>query len=149
MDHPAPPQPAPPPRPRPRRVRAAPHTVWHGSLGLWAVLGLLFLSATGLTWSKYAGENVDELRAALNWTTPSLNLSGGDHAGHTASGGHHAGVADVGVDRVAQAAAGKGLSGPLKIVWPAGPGEPYLVRRSTRPRPPAWTRSRSIPPPAR
>ncbi|MFI7641539.1 PepSY-associated TM helix domain-containing protein [Nonomuraea sp. NPDC049400] len=101
---------------------------WHGSLGLWAVLGLLFLSATGLTWSKYAGENVDELRAALNWTTPSINVSGGDHAGHTASGAHHAGAADVGVDRVVQAAAGKGLSGPLEIVWPAGPGEPYLVK---------------------
>ncbi|MGI5291959.1 PepSY-associated TM helix domain-containing protein [Nonomuraea polychroma] len=103
---------------------------WHGSVGLWAVLGLLFLSATGLTWSKYAGENVDELRAALNWTTPSISTSGGDHAAHTAREGHaaHAGADDVGVDRVAQAAAGKGLSGPLEIVWPGDPGEPYLVK---------------------
>ncbi|WP_188186669.1 PepSY-associated TM helix domain-containing protein [Nonomuraea sp. SYSU D8015] len=101
---------------------------WHGSVGLWAVLGLLFLSATGLTWSKYAGENVDELRSALAWTTPSITTSGGDHAAHTGAGGHHAATADVGVDRVAQAAAGKGLSGPLEIVWPGEPGEPYLVK---------------------
>ncbi|MEV0228271.1 PepSY domain-containing protein [Nonomuraea sp. NPDC050786] len=101
---------------------------WHGSVGLWAVLGLLFLSATGLTWSKYAGANVDELRAALNWTTPSIDVSGSDHAGHTASGGHHATAADVGVDRVAQTAAAKGLSGPLEISWPAEPGRPYLVK---------------------
>ncbi|MET7328160.1 PepSY-associated TM helix domain-containing protein [Nonomuraea sp. NPDC005650] len=102
---------------------------WHGSVGVWAVLGLLFLSATGLTWSKYAGANVDELRAALNWTTPSIDISGGDHAAHTATGaGHQAGGADVGVDRVAQAAAGKRLSGPLEIVWPAKPGQPYLVK---------------------
>ncbi|MEU6718047.1 PepSY-associated TM helix domain-containing protein [Nonomuraea sp. NPDC046802] len=100
---------------------------WHGSVGLWAVLGLLFLSATGLTWSKYAGANVDELRAALNWTTPSIDVSGGDHAAHTATGGHHAATTDAGVDRVAQAAAGKGLSGPLEITWPAKAGAPYLV----------------------
>ncbi|WP_431930084.1 PepSY-associated TM helix domain-containing protein [Nonomuraea jabiensis] len=101
---------------------------WHGSVGLWAVLGLLFLSATGLTWSKYAGANVDELRAALDWTTPSIDVSGGDHAAHTAAGGHHAATADIGVDRVAQAAAAKGLSGPLEITWPAKSGAPYLVK---------------------
>jgi uncharacterized iron-regulated membrane protein len=32
------------------------------------------------------------------------------------------------VDRVAQAAAGKGLSGPLEITWPGEPGDPYLVK---------------------
>ncbi|MGV9376240.1 PepSY-associated TM helix domain-containing protein [Nonomuraea sp. NPDC003707] len=101
---------------------------WHGSIGLWAVLGLLFLSATGLTWSKYAGANVDELRATLDWTTPSIDVSGGDHAAHTATAGHHAGGADVGVDRVAQAAAAKGLSGPLEITWPAKAGAPYLAK---------------------
>ncbi|MDR8407424.1 PepSY domain-containing protein [Nonomuraea sp. 3-1Str] len=102
---------------------------WHGSVGVWAVLGLLFLSATGLTWSKYAGENVEELRAALGWATPAISVSAGDHASHAApTGHHHAAASDVGVDRVAQAGAGKGLSGPLEIVWPGGPGEPYLVK---------------------
>lgn len=101
---------------------------WHGSVGLWAVVGLLFLSATGLTWSKYAGENVDGLRAALGWTTPTISTSSGDHAAHSASGGHQHGGSHADVDRVAQAAAGKGLSGPLEIVWPAEAGAPYLVK---------------------
>ncbi|RCG31576.1 PepSY domain-containing protein [Sphaerisporangium album] len=101
---------------------------WHGSVGLWAVLGLLFLSATGLTWSKYAGANVDELRSTLGWTTPSISTSAGDHSSHGATG-HQAGAAsNVGVDQVVQAAAGKGLSGPLEIVWPGEAGSPYLVK---------------------
>ncbi|WP_435827758.1 PepSY domain-containing protein [Nonomuraea dietziae] len=92
------------------------------------MVGLLFLSATGLTWSKYAGENVDELRAVLGWTTPTISTSSGDHAGHSTSSGHQHGASGVDVDRVVQAAAGKGLSGPLEIVWPGEAGAPYLVK---------------------
>ncbi|WP_237232947.1 PepSY-associated TM helix domain-containing protein [Rothia nasisuis] len=47
----------------------------HSALGFWVALGLLFLSATGLTWSTYAGANVSDLRAALSWTTPSVSTS--------------------------------------------------------------------------
>lgn len=56
----------------------------HGLLGVWVLAGALFLSATGLTWSAYAGENVASLRETLGWTTPSLQIpgGGGDHAGH-------------------------------------------------------------------
>ncbi|MFD9943343.1 PepSY-associated TM helix domain-containing protein [Nonomuraea sp. NPDC059023] len=106
---------------------------WHGSIGLWAVVGLVFLSATGLTWSKYAGDNVDRLRTTLGWTTPSI-ATGGEHGAHapSASGGHQHGAADVGPDRVTAAAASRGLSGPLEIVWPAKPGEPYLVKESDK-----------------
>lgn len=43
---------------------------WHGSAGLWLAVGMLVLSATGLTWSNFAGANVSALRAELNWTTP-------------------------------------------------------------------------------
>ena len=46
---------------------------WHGSVGLWAAIGMLFLSATGLTWSNFAGANVTALRSALSWTTPSVD----------------------------------------------------------------------------
>ncbi|TDD18704.1 PepSY-associated TM helix domain-containing protein [Nonomuraea diastatica] len=101
---------------------------WHGSVGLWAVLGLLFLSATGLTWSKYAGENVGEVRTALGWTTPAITTSSGDHAAHAGEGGHqHSGTA-VNIDQVTQAAAGEGLSGPLEIVWPTELGAPYVIK---------------------
>ncbi|MFD1544257.1 PepSY-associated TM helix domain-containing protein [Nonomuraea guangzhouensis] len=101
---------------------------WHGSVGLWVVLGLIFLSATGLTWSKYAGANVDELRSALGWTTPAIATSGGDHAAHTSGGHQHGTTAAISADQVAQAAASKGLSGPLEIVWPTEAGGPYLVK---------------------
>ncbi|MFD6711747.1 PepSY-associated TM helix domain-containing protein, partial [Streptomyces roseolus] len=63
---------------------------WHGSVGLWAALGLLLLSATGLTWSRYAGENIGALQDGLGGATPTLSAgieggaggAGGEHAGH-------------------------------------------------------------------
>ncbi|WP_119731006.1 PepSY-associated TM helix domain-containing protein [Thermomonospora amylolytica] len=101
---------------------------WHGAIGLWAVAGLLFLSATGLTWSKYAGENVDELRTALGWSTPAISASSGDHGSHAHGAGASASTArDVGVDQVLRAASAKGLSGPLEVVWPGEDGT-YVVK---------------------
>jgi uncharacterized iron-regulated membrane protein len=103
---------------------------WHGSVGMWAVLGMFFLSATGLTWSAYAGENISELRKTMGWTTPSISASAGDHASHGGSGHETGGepTTDVGADAVVSASAAKGLSGPLEIVWPAEPGDAYVVK---------------------
>ncbi|MCS2168887.1 PepSY domain-containing protein [Scandinavium sp. TWS1a] len=45
----------------------------HVMLG-WILLGgMLLFSATGLTWSQWAGGNVDKLRSAFNWLTPQVN----------------------------------------------------------------------------
>ena len=68
----------------------------HVALG-WTLLGgMLLFSATGLTWSQWAGGNVDKLRAEMNWLTPQVNtmLSGtpmvmDEHAEHR---GHHGGT---------------------------------------------------------
>lgn len=70
---------------RPRRTRTRPQ--WararfvsaHRTIGLVILLGALMLSATGLTWSRLAGENVTQWRSALGWTTPKLAtaLAGG------------------------------------------------------------------------
>ena len=68
----------------------------HVALG-WTLLGgMLLFSATGLTWSQWAGGNVDKLRAEMNWLTPQVNtmLSGtpmvmDEHAEHR---GHHGGM---------------------------------------------------------
>ncbi|MBV7559304.1 PepSY domain-containing protein [Enterobacter sp. ENT02] len=68
----------------------------HVALG-WTLLGgMLLFSATGLTWSQWAGGNVDKLRAEMNWLTPQVNtmLSGtpmvmDEHAEHH---GHHGGM---------------------------------------------------------
>jgi len=46
---------------------------WHSTLGLVLLAGLLFFSATGLTWSQWAGDNISVLRAYMGWMTPAVN----------------------------------------------------------------------------
>lgn len=95
----------------------------HAVLGLWVLVGALFLSATGLTWSKYAGENVADLRATFGWTTPALSMTGsGDHAGHTS--GTPTGTSPSDVDDVLTVARSAGIDAraveitlPTKGVW--------------------------------
>lgn len=91
---------------------------WHGSVGLWAAAGLLFLSATGLTWSAYAGASIGQLRTTLDWTTPTVSTSVPVAAG------------DVGIDAVRQATAG--LSDPVELRVPAKPGKSYVVQQIER-----------------
>jgi uncharacterized iron-regulated membrane protein len=79
---------------RRKRVRAQRSNLrsWHASAGLWLMLGLLFFSATGLTWSQYAGGNIGVLRAYYGWSTPSvattlekpmaMNMPMDEHAEH-------------------------------------------------------------------
>ncbi|MEU5610217.1 PepSY domain-containing protein [Streptomyces sparsogenes] len=118
----------------------------HGAVGLWAALGLLFLSATGLTWSTYAGANITDLRAALGQTTPTVSatVGGGEHAGHHMGSGSMPGMdmggteggprhgADVGLDAVLEAARAEGLDNPVEIVPPAEPGGAYVVSQIQR-----------------
>lgn len=133
--------------PRGNRLRS-----WHGSVGLWAAIGLLFLSATGLTWSQFAGANVTELRSALDWSTPEIDQTlpaapGGASIGWTAPGVGQTLPADpsdtapggrpsalvVGTtaDRVLAAARGAGLSDPVAVT-PADPGEAWTVSQVKR-----------------
>ncbi|WP_432544666.1 PepSY-associated TM helix domain-containing protein [Kineococcus sp. SYSU DK002] len=67
----------------------------HAVVGTWIAVGLLALSATGLTWSTYAGARVTDLRGALSWQTPAVNTTLPGTAGGTVAGGHegHAGHA--------------------------------------------------------
>jgi len=123
---------------------------WHGLLGLWVGIGLLFLSATGLTWSNWAGARVDQLRAQLGWITPSVSMklpgaagagmpAPGEHADH--HGGHHdhaamaPAAADIpaGFDRVVQAARQGGIdSNQLEIRPPRAADQAWLVREVDR-----------------
>ncbi|MEV7103841.1 PepSY-associated TM helix domain-containing protein [Streptomyces atroolivaceus] len=108
----------------------------HGTVGVWAAVGLFFLSATGLTWSTYAGQNVSDLREAISQTTPTVSagiVSGGEHAEHTQSGGSgDAPGEDVGLDAVLEAARGERLSNPVEIVPPADASSAYVVRQIQR-----------------
>ena len=102
---------------------------WHGVVGLVVALGLLALSATGLTWSARAGANVTELRDAWGWTTTRLDTSvpGADtgepdpHAEHRGAGGAPDDVlsAGIGVDGVYAVALAEGLREPLTVTPPA------------------------------
>ncbi|RDI68933.1 putative iron-regulated membrane protein [Nocardia pseudobrasiliensis] len=119
---------------------------WHGAVGMWVLLPVLFLSATGMTWSTYAGEHVDALRAQLSWTTPVVSsaLPGsaapapadGEHAEH--GGGHRMGApvpADraAEVDKVLAVARGHGVEGPLEISVPAKDGVAFVAKERRLP----------------
>ncbi|MEW2405027.1 PepSY-associated TM helix domain-containing protein [Streptomyces griseoviridis] len=105
----------------------------HGTVGAWAAAGFLFLSATGLTWSTYAGAHIDELRTSLGQSTPSVAATaGGDHAGHGASAAAGSAEHGVGLDRVLAAARAEGLGDPVEIVPPADETSAYVVRQIQR-----------------
>jgi uncharacterized iron-regulated membrane protein len=72
---------------------------YHYQLGLVLFVGLIFVSVTGLTWSKWAGDNISALRSSIGWVTPSVSLdltdtqnasSSDEHADHFNHADHHA-----------------------------------------------------------
>ncbi|WP_149179962.1 PepSY domain-containing protein [Streptomyces sp. TRM49041] len=113
---------------------------WHGSVGLWASAGLLGLSATGLTWSTYAGENIASVRERLGGATPTISatLGGGAAAGgeaHEGHGTHHDPAApagdgtDIGIDRAVEAAREVGVDGRIAVTPPTD-GKGYVVKET-------------------
>ncbi|MDX3661218.1 PepSY-associated TM helix domain-containing protein [Streptomyces sp. ID05-26A] len=111
------------------RARKSKRIRTHGLIGVWVLAGALFLSATGLTWSAYAGENVAMLRTAVGWSTPTLKMTGtgeshGDHGSVTSSstGGHGE------IDEVFGAARGAGLDAKaLELSLPLETGGAWKV----------------------
>lgn len=75
---------------------------WHITLGLLLFLGMLFMSVTGLTWSKWAGDNINALRTSFDWLTPQLNtklksaneavISSHNHGDHQHEDHNHKGL---------------------------------------------------------
>lgn len=113
---------------------------WHGAVGLWIAGGLLFLSATGLTWSHYAGDNITELRAALSWTTPAVStaLSGpaptADHDHHGTHGHSGGGTPRVDeVDRVLRSARDAGVGGKVEVSIPSDDDTAFTVAQTREP----------------
>lgn len=110
---------------------------WHTSIGIWVILGALFLSATGITWSQYAGNNVSSLRAALDWGTPSIetSLDGGtasadEHAGHNGAMTAPTGAANPATfDAILAIAQEENVNtGQVEIKPPAEPGTAWTIR---------------------
>lgn len=118
---------------------------WHTSAGFWVLLGALFLSATGITWSQYAGGNVDALRGALDGGTPAVDRSlpgagaapAGDHAHHDGGAGAGAGPVDPALfDAVLATARTVNVNTDLvEITPPSGPGEAWVVQEIQRSHP--------------
>ncbi|KIF02449.1 peptidase [Streptomyces sp. RSD-27] len=118
---------------------------WHGSIGLWAAVGLVGLSATGLTWSKYAGENIGELQDRLGGATPSVAATlkpgagaagGGDeHAGHVMPDGTEMSMpmpaTDIGIDKAVAAARAAGVTESLRVTLPAK-GKGYVIKEADK-----------------
>lgn len=116
----------------------------HAVLGTWVAIGFFGLSATGLTWSNYAGANVSDLRTAMNWTTPTMDASAGggehaahgggaahgDHTEHMAAGeGHHR---EATIDDIHAGAVSAGLADPIQLAPPAGPGDAWTATETRR-----------------
>ncbi|MEJ5918804.1 PepSY-associated TM helix domain-containing protein [Corynebacterium sp. H78] len=94
----------------------------HATLGTWLTVGLLFLTATGLTWSMVAGENISTLREQMSWTAPKANTELAD-ATTSAAPLYEA-------DSVAEVARAQGLAGPMNVYLPEEPGAAWLVKEA-------------------
>lgn len=120
---------------------------FHGQVGIWIAVGLLFLSATGMTWSQLAGGRIDQFRAAVGWITPSvstvLNKTPNPVQEHDAHQGHgsmpmSSDLVDVRdhieqLDGVYLAARQAGLySSMIEIRLPRSSDQGWLVREYDR-----------------
>nr|WP_237421755.1 PepSY domain-containing protein [Gordonia sp. SID5947] len=120
---------------------------WHGAVGVWIVVGVLFLSATGLTWSRFAGENIGELRSALSWTTPSVStsldrsdMSPSAHSGHEGHAGGHDPVGSnatddtvAQVDSVLSDARRVGVTDHVEVTLPTDETTAFTVAETRQP----------------
>ncbi|MFI0968139.1 PepSY-associated TM helix domain-containing protein [Streptomyces sp. NPDC021080] len=112
---------------------------WHAATGVWLAIGLLALSATGLTWSRFAGSHFGEALDALRSGTPGVSTAlpgasadaqgGHHHGGGTAS--HTARGADPkAIDGVLDVARHDGLSGPVSISVPQDGATAWTVSQT-------------------
>lgn len=110
---------------------------WHGATGVWLLAGLLFLSATGITWSTYAGAHVSDIRTAFNWQRPQLNtnLLADAHAGHGGHAAGHEGADPATVDfaAVLDAADVAGVRRPVELTLPSEQGQGITVTEIDKP----------------
>ena len=105
----------------------------HAVTGVWLLVAILGLSATGITWSNIAGANVDKTVTSLNWKADPIDTAlpgapaqdSDDHAEHTGHAGHGQHRPALETDRTAAqvetvlaTARAEGLTGPLSLRTP-------------------------------
>lgn len=127
---------------QPQRSKRWKATRLHSTMGAWIFIGLIGLSATGITWSQLAGENVNSVVEKMNWkatpvetaltTDSSADATHDAHAGHEGHGAHgaHGGDAEAPgeapepeviakqAERVYATGRAEGLTGPLRLYAP-------------------------------
>jgi len=84
----------------------------HGPLGIWLTAGLLVMSVTGLTMSRFAGWGLPAVRPP-ELSMPPVTVPGS--------------VEPIAVDRVLQVARAEGLGGELEVAAPTAPDRPFTV----------------------
>jgi uncharacterized iron-regulated membrane protein len=106
---------------------------WHAATGVWLTAGLLVLSATGLTWSRYAGGNFADALDSLRSGTPSVSTGlaaapAGHHGGATSPTGTDAALKDA--DVVLNAARADGIDGPVELAVPGDAATAWTVTQT-------------------
>ena len=101
---------------------------WHIKLGISISLFMLFFSATGLTWSNWAGGQIIEIRKALQWVTPFPNRQL-ESATPLLTGA----ALDHGYDTVFETAREEGITAnKTEILPPRKAGQSWVVREIDR-----------------
>ena len=90
---------------------------WHGAVGVWLSIALLFISATGLTWSQFAGVRFQAAVNTIKGNTPEL----------VAAPVPARDVPQIAVQTALDNAHAAGLTQLLKITMPSAPGTPFTV----------------------
>lgn len=113
---------------------------WHAATGLWITVGLLLLSATGLTWSRFAGGNFQAALDAMRGNTPYVSTELAGAAAPAASGGHHgeggatvvnpAPVDPSIADAVLKVARDNSITGPVEIAVPGDASSAWTVSQT-------------------
>lgn len=88
--------------------KRARHMRRHARVGAWLSVALLFLTATGLTWSWVAGTGIAKVREALDWYAPKPAAVASAPADYSWSE----------ANRVLDVARGEGLVGKLELTPP-------------------------------
>ena len=116
---------------QPKRSARWKATRLHSTIGAWIFIGLLGLSATGITWSGLAGDNVDSLVERMQWKAtpietalPGTTAETHEHTGHEGHAGHGVRGASSSIsvaadaERVLATGRAEGLTGPLRLYPP-------------------------------
>jgi uncharacterized iron-regulated membrane protein len=91
---------------------------WHATTAVWLLVGLAFISVTGLTWSTYAGQRFSAVITSLQGTEPELAADPVPVP---------PGAVTIGLDEAVERARAAGLQDRLSVLVPAEPGEPFQV----------------------